>query len=176
MLTMTYCPWSQTALCHWGPVWARASPTGPLWAWWCPLSHSAGRCHWRSPASTWEQITLLKIVLVKLSGLLISTRTSVAHHKWKCALKVVLLINGKIHEVVQEVNTSTDTQISYQLIQTLSGQAEKYKQGFENEEKLKILKKQPPVKKKEALMAAFQWFYSYTPSLKTCRWSSRCCL
>ncbi len=48
-LTVTYCLWFQTALCHWGPVWVQASPTGPLWAWWCPRFHSAGRCRWHSP-------------------------------------------------------------------------------------------------------------------------------
>lgn len=47
--TLTHCLWSQTALCHWGPVWAQAFPTAPLSAWWLQQSHSAGRCHWRSP-------------------------------------------------------------------------------------------------------------------------------
>lgn len=62
-LTLTYCLWFQTALCHWGPTWAQASPTGPLWAWWLRQFHSAGRRRWRSPTgerslinSTWPVI------------------------------------------------------------------------------------------------------------------------
>lgn len=48
-MTVTYCLWAQTALCHWGPVEVQASLTGPLWAWCYPLFHCAGHCHWHSP-------------------------------------------------------------------------------------------------------------------------------
>lgn len=48
-LTVTYGLWFQTALCHWGPVWALASPTGLLWAWCCPRFRCAGHCRWHSP-------------------------------------------------------------------------------------------------------------------------------
>lgn len=48
-VTVTYCLWAQTALCHWGPVEVQASLTGPLWAWCYPLFHCAGHCHWHSP-------------------------------------------------------------------------------------------------------------------------------